>query len=429
MRHAKQLMGLDSSRDANFVDASRRAIAHLQAEPLAAAVARNKERLTSTSPPEFAYRGAAGLSDSRPTLRSNRNWTHGSPSLSHAIDYTPEGLHVNPMLPHRLPLGIVTEHKTGPGQLYASNYGLEESLARVRDSKGPATSLQNRLMSLLGKARPASMRDKLRTLRDPVTTWSDHVKQLRRLAKSRQQPPSSYIANNLPAATYETPLRPSRNPITAHYAVDPENSTMTKLDDKAVRGLRGIASEMGRYVDEPAVKRAVAPFWRTKIAGGEIIVAGVCVLARNTGRVLMLQRAYDKSGKDPAAGTWEFPGGHIEEGETPLEAAKREWSEETGMEFPRGSLKGFWDSGIYRGFVWSIPSESQLTINQPHGERHMANPDDSDGDAVETVAWWDPELLKGNPSLRPELRAAMRQVQAAIFQKKAAIAPPFWQVG
>lgn len=167
------------------------------------------------------------------------------------------------------------------------------------------------------------------------------------------------------------------------------------------------------------------PFWRTKIAGGEIKVAGVCVLARNTGRVLMLQRAYDKSGKDPAAGTWEFPGGHIEEGETPLEAAKREWSEETGMEFPRGSLKGFWDSGIYRGFVWSIPSESQLTINQLHGERHMANPD---GDEVETVAWWSPELMKANPSLRPELRAAMRKVQAAIQNSYSKVAsnPPFW---
>jgi len=168
------------------------------------------------------------------------------------------------------------------------------------------------------------------------------------------------------------------------------------------------------------------PFWRTKIAGGEIKVAGICVLAEDTGRVLMLQRAFDSTKKDPAAGTWEFAGGHIEAGETPLQAGKREWSEETGMSFPRGRLQSYWDSGIYRGYVWVIPKEAQLKINQPHSERKMINPDDPDGDAIETVAWWDPELMKGNPSVRPELRAAMRKVQAAIYATKAATSPPFW---
>lgn len=144
----------------------------------------------------------------------------------------------------------------------------------------------------------------------------------------------------------------------------------------------------------------------------DVKAAGFAVLARDTGRVLMLQRAHDTS--DPAGGLWEFPGGGKEDGETPLEAAKREFSEETGIEVPRGSLQAVWHGGIYRGHVWSIARESQVTINPPHGERKLINPDDPDGDGIEVVAWWDPELLKGNPSVRTELRKSMAQCQAAL---------------
>lgn len=139
-------------------------------------------------------------------------------------------------------------------------------------------------------------------------------------------------------------------------------------------------------------------------------------MARNTGRVLVLQRAFG-SQDDPAAGTYEFPGGTSEDGETALQTAKREWSEEVGQEVPRGSLKGSWTAGKYRGFVWSIPSETQVTINAPHSDREVKNPD---GDEVETVAWWEPDQLLKNPIVRPELRRSMRQVQAALSEAKTA---------
>ena len=49
----------------------------------------------------------------------------------------------------------------------------------------------------------------------------------------------------------------------------------------------------------------------------------VVVMARHAGGLLLCR----KKGRD----TWETPGGHIEAGETPFEAAKRELQEETGL--------------------------------------------------------------------------------------------------
>jgi 8-oxo-dGTP pyrophosphatase MutT (NUDIX family) len=136
-----------------------------------------------------------------------------------------------------------------------------------------------------------------------------------------------------------------------------------------------------------------------------ISVAGLAVKAADTGRVLLLQRALTEG--DPAGGTWELPGGHLDEGETPAEGAIREWQEETGAPVPPGVLAGTWDDGIYRGHVMVVPSEATVTINLDHEDRDVLNPDDPHGDMVETIAWWDPEDLPGLTALRPELAAAV----------------------
>lgn len=146
-------------------------------------------------------------------------------------------------------------------------------------------------------------------------------------------------------------------------------------------------------------------------AAGEIAVAGLAVLAADTGRVLMLQRALVDD--DPAAGTWEFPGGHMEGDETPLQGAWREWAEETGCIPPAGECTGVWLSpdGIYEGIVWTVPSESCVPID---GSRAISNPDDPDGDQVEAIAWWDPTQLPGNPAVRQELLDNLDEVTAAL---------------
>lgn len=129
--------------------------------------------------------------------------------------------------------------------------------------------------------------------------------------------------------------------------------------------------------------------------------AGLAVRAVDTGRVLMIQRSKEED--DAAAGKWEFPGGHLENGEETNEAAVREWQEETGAQLPAGRFAGDWTSanGVYKGHVYEVPTEDTVDINKD--DRSVLNPDDPDGDNVEVAAWWEPHEAQGNPAMRAEL--------------------------
>jgi 8-oxo-dGTP pyrophosphatase MutT (NUDIX family) len=153
----------------------------------------------------------------------------------------------------------------------------------------------------------------------------------------------------------------------------------------------------------PTVMAAAASRIRRPFRASALVAAGLCVKAADTGRVLMLQRCITDD-TDPAAGTWEFPGGHIEDDETPFDAARREWEEETGTVLPAGEMRGSWTSpnGVYQAFVYVVRSESDVRANTNAADRHVLNPDDPDGDMIEVCAWWDPKDLPGMPALRPE---------------------------
>lgn len=141
---------------------------------------------------------------------------------------------------------------------------------------------------------------------------------------------------------------------------------------------------------------------------GKLIVAGLAVLARDTGRVLMHQRSLEPG--DPAGGTWEFPGGHIDPGEGPLEAALREWCEEVGLPLPDGRMAGSWTShnGVYQGFVYLTPAEAAVDLL--HGRGEVTNPD---GDHFEAVAWVRVDELN-NHNLRPQLLVDLAQIKDVL---------------
>lgn len=144
------------------------------------------------------------------------------------------------------------------------------------------------------------------------------------------------------------------------------------------------------------------------------VAAGIALVAPDTGRVLMIQRQL--SGDDLNGGKWEFPGGRLEEGEEPLEAAIREWEEETGLELPGYSRSGGfreWRSsdGKYVGYVLDGVLDSEVDLD--FTERDLSSDPDSKVGGV--LAWVHPRDMV-NHNLRPELLADVDEVLARIVK-------------
>ena len=68
---------------------------------------------------------------------------------------------------------------------------------------------------------------------------------------------------------------------------------------------------------------------------GKMLLVAACALIDADGRVLISERPAGKQ----LAGTWEFPGGKVEAGETPEETVVRELREEIGVETKIACLK------------------------------------------------------------------------------------------
>ena len=80
-------------------------------------------------------------------------------------------------------------------------------------------------------------------------------------------------------------------------------------------------------------------FWYDKIGGDMktlLVVAAALVNSKN--EVLLAQCPEDKR----LAGKWEFPGGKLEEGESPEDALVRELNEELGIKVATADLEPFW---------------------------------------------------------------------------------------
>jgi ADP-ribose pyrophosphatase YjhB (NUDIX family) len=104
------------------------------------------------------------------------------------------------------------------------------------------------------------------------------------------------------------------------------------------------------------------------------------VMALQDGRVLLVRRAMD-----PARGSWCFPGGFMEQGETPQQTAQRECREESGFEVEITGLVDVYYYEDYRGSGVLIMFKGQVSSGQPQP-----------GDDAEIVAFFGPDELPEN---------------------------------
>ena len=108
-------------------------------------------------------------------------------------------------------------------------------------------------------------------------------------------------------------------------------------------------------------------------AEGEVMPKGAAVVIFDEeGRVLLLLRPKNMSW---APGKWALPGGHIEEGESPMMAAVREVREETTLALPNPQQFHVSDNGEVVYFVAEV-GEPNVQIDWEHDDFAWVYPED-----------------------------------------------------
>lgn len=100
------------------------------------------------------------------------------------------------------------------------------------------------------------------------------------------------------------------------------------------------------------VYRLTRDAWRAREAAKPTLLVAACALIDIDGRVLLAQRPEGKS----LAGLWEFPGGKVNDGETPEAALVRELHEELGIDITESCLAPLtFASHAYESFHLLMP--------------------------------------------------------------------------
>ncbi|MDE1858635.1 MAG: NUDIX domain-containing protein [Thaumarchaeota archaeon] len=130
------------------------------------------------------------------------------------------------------------------------------------------------------------------------------------------------------------------------------------------------------------------------------IVLGAGTVVHRKGKMLVVKRA-----EPPHLGLWAFPGGKVEEGESPLEAAIRETEEEVGLKV---KVEGIFDVVTYLPDQLGDGDWKQVVLidylARPEGGRVVLNGESSD------FRWVSPGEL-GSLDTTPQMRACAKRFE------------------
>lgn len=127
-----------------------------------------------------------------------------------------------------------------------------------------------------------------------------------------------------------------------------------------------------------------------------VVAAIICDSMENKTRIFSTARGYGEF-----EGKWEFPGGKIEEGETPREALKREIREELDTEIEVGDLidtieYDYPTFHLSMQCFWAEVISGHLELKEAEAARWLT------ADAIDSVEW-----LPADRALLDKIREAM----------------------
>ena len=122
------------------------------------------------------------------------------------------------------------------------------------------------------------------------------------------------------------------------------------------------------------------------------------------GRLLLVRRA-----RDPYGGTWDVPGGFLDEAEHPIDALRRELREETGLDVEPTAFLGAWLDRYGDG------PDAPTTLNL-YWTAHVTGGEPVASDDAAALGWFPRETLPsedeiGFPNVRELLRAWQTQAR------------------